>query len=46
MEEKYKKFYIMFDKRVKNLILCSNILCNCRVDLNSALTGRKGKEIE
>jgi len=25
MEEKYKKFYLMFDKRFKNLILCSNL---------------------
>ncbi len=26
MEEKYKKFYKMFDKRFKNLILCSKTL--------------------
>ena len=25
MEEKYKKFYKMFDKRIKNVILCSNL---------------------
>lgn len=36
MEEKYKKFYIMFDKRVKNLILCSNILCNGGVSLEDS----------
>jgi hypothetical protein len=24
MKDKYKKFYMMFDKRFKNLILCSN----------------------
>ena len=37
---------MMFDKRFKNLILCSNLNCDCRVDLKSALTVRKGKEIE
>ena len=25
MKDKYKKFYMMFDKRFKNLILCSNL---------------------
>jgi len=28
MKEKYKKFYMMFDKRFKNLILCSNLNCD------------------
>ena len=28
MKERYKKFYMMFDKRFKNLILCSNTLCD------------------
>ena len=31
MEEKYRKFYMMFDKRFKNLILCSNTLCDSGV---------------
>ncbi len=26
MKQKYKKFYMEFDKRFKNLILCSNTL--------------------
>jgi len=26
MRKKYKRFYMMFDKRVKNLILCSKTL--------------------
>ena len=25
MKDKYKNFYMMFDKRFKNLILCSNL---------------------
>ena len=29
MKDKYKKFYIMFDKRFKNLILCSNLNSDC-----------------
>ena len=33
MKERNKKFYMMFDKRFKNLILCSN--------LNSDLKGEK-----
>ena len=28
MKDKYKKFYMMFDKRFKNLILCSNLNCD------------------
>ena len=28
MKEKYKNFYMMFDKRFKNLILCSNLNCD------------------
>ena len=35
MREKYKKFYMMFDKRFKNLILCSKTLNDGGVDLNS-----------
>ena len=35
MEENHKKFSIMFDKRFKNLILCSNLLdSNGRVEGN------------
>ena len=37
MKDKYKKFYMMFDKRFKNLILCSNLNSDCRVSLNSDL---------
>tara|TARA_B100000676_G_scaffold306422_1_gene362627 strand:+ start:283 stop:411 length:129 start_codon:yes stop_codon:yes gene_type:complete len=37
MKERYKKLYMMFDKRVKNLILCSNLNCNGGVILNSDL---------
>ena len=32
MKDKYKKFYMMFDKRFKNLILCSNLNSDCGVD--------------
>ena len=32
MRKKYKKFYMMFDKRFKNLILCSNLNCDGGVD--------------
>ena len=35
MEKKYIKFYKTFHKKFKNdknLILCSNTLCNCGVD--------------
>ena len=37
MDKKYKKFYMMFDKRFKNLILCSNLNCDGRVERNGAL---------
>ena len=37
MEEKYKKFYIAFDKRFKNLILCSKTLSDSGVEKNSDL---------
>jgi len=37
MKDKYKKFYMMFDKRFKNLILCSNLNCDGRVISNSDL---------
>ena len=33
MKEKYKNFYMMFDKRFKNLILCSNLNCDSGVSL-------------
>ena len=33
MKDKYKKFYMMFDKRFKNLILCSNLNSDCRMIL-------------
>ena len=39
MDKKYKKFYMMFDKRYKNLILCSKTLSDCGVIHNSKLTG-------
>jgi len=29
MKDKYKKFYMMFDKRFKSLILCSNLNSDC-----------------
>ena len=32
MEEKYIKFYLMFDKRFKNLILCTKILSDGRIN--------------
>ena len=35
MEEKYIKFYKTFHKKFKNdenLILCSNTLCDCRIN--------------
>lgn len=35
MEEKYIKFYVMSDRRFKNLILCSKILSDCRIDLSA-----------
>ena len=31
MKDKYKKFYMMFDKRFKNLILCSNLNSDRRI---------------
>jgi RimJ/RimL family protein N-acetyltransferase len=37
MKDKYKKFYMMFDKRFKNLILCSNLNSDCRVVSNGEL---------
>ena len=37
MKDKYKKFYMMFDKRFKNLILCSNLNSDCGVEENSDL---------
>ena len=37
MEENHKKFSIMFDKRFKNLILCSKTLSDGGVDLNGDL---------
>ena len=44
MKDKYKKFYMMFDKRFKNLILCSNLNCDGGIDLNSDLMDwRKSK---
>jgi len=33
MKEKYKKFYMMFDKRLRNLILCSNLNCDGGMNL-------------
>jgi len=33
MKERYKKFYMMFDKRFKNLILCSKTLSHGGVSL-------------
>ena len=39
MKDKYKKFYMMFDKRFKNLILCSNLNSDCGVIHNGKLTG-------
>ena len=35
MKDKYKKFYMMFDKRFKNLILCSNLNCDSRISASS-----------
>ena len=40
MKEKYKKFYMMFDKRFKDLILCSNTLCNYGIVQNSKLNSK------
>ena len=40
MKGKYKKFYMMFDKRFKNLILCSNLNSDGGVDLNSDLINK------
>ena len=39
MDKKYKKFYMMFDKRFKNLILCSNLNCDGRVEQNREFKG-------
>ena len=33
MKDKYKKFYMMFDKRFKNLILCPNLNSDSRMIL-------------
>ena len=40
MKDKYKKFYMMFDKRFKNLILYSNLNSDGGVISNSALKKR------
>ena len=37
MKEKYKKFHMMFDKKFKNLILCSNLNCDGGVEQNREL---------
>ena len=37
MKEKYKKFHMMFDKRFKNLIPCSNLNCDGGVEQNREL---------
>jgi len=37
MKDKYKKFYMMFDKWLKNLILCSNLNCDRGIEHNSEL---------
>ena len=37
MKDKYKKFYMIFDKRFKNLILCSNLNSDCGVEKNREL---------
>ena len=44
MKEKYKNFYMMFDKRFKNLILCSNLNCDCGVDLVLSVKSISGSE--
>ena len=43
MKEKYKKFHMVFDKRFKNLILCSNLNCDGGVTLNRELLRKKYK---
>jgi len=46
MDRKYKKFYMMFDKRFKNLILCSNLICDRGVGLLVlVLTERRRNEV-
>jgi hypothetical protein len=47
MKDKYKKFYMMFDKRFKNLILCSNLNSDCGVDEDflTAVISHLGKNI-
>jgi hypothetical protein len=43
MKNKYKKFYLMFDKRFKknrNLILCSNTLCDGGIGESSDFASR------
>ena len=40
MDKKYIKFYKTFHKKFKNdenLILCSKLLCDCRVEQNREL---------
>ena len=37
VQEKHKKFYMLFDKRFKNLILCSNLNSDSGVDLTHPL---------
>jgi hypothetical protein len=37
MKDKYKKFYMMFDKRFKNLILCSNLNSDGGISSNREL---------
>ena len=50
MKERYKKFYMMFDKRFKNRILCSNTLCDSRAVYNrdpcKVLNVRKTNEFQ
>ena len=40
MDKKYKKFYMMFDKRFKNLILCSNLNCDGGISKSSDFASR------
>ena len=40
MKDKYKKFYMMFDKRFKNLILCSNLNCDGGISERSDFASR------
>ena len=45
MDKKYKKFYMMFDKRFKNLILCSNLNCDGGIDLVVTVSEKLGRTI-